>query len=142
MLPATTTTFPWWCQFDVRPYPAPLHLGPPWLAVVETTRRGIWMLESLLSEGGSVGPVVACKLHDRLRIPIAAEAVHSPLTMHLTLVTDLECAGEPYTLRRPCPGQFWMLPPYRVDDRALTDVTGLLDSLQRVRGSWNRTAAA
>lgn len=100
------------------------------------------MLELLVADGAPVGPVVACTLHDTLRIPIEVDAVHSPLTAHLELVTDLECIGESYTPRRPCPGQFWMLPSYRTDDRALTGVTALADSLQRLRCSWSRTASA
>lgn len=137
----TTTTYPWWCQFDLRPYPAPLHLGPPWLAVVETTRRGIWTLERLIADGAPVGPVLACTLHDTLRIPIPADAAHSPLTAHLELTSDLECARDDMP-QRPCPGQFWLLPPYRTDDRTLTDVTSLLDSLQRLRSSVSRTGSA
>lgn len=135
----TSTTYPWWHQFDVRPYPSPLDSRPPWLAVVEPTRRGIWMLERLIADDLPVGPVMACALHDRLRIPVEASDVNSPLAARLTMTDQLECAREPYA--SPCPGQFWMLPPHHSGD-TLTAVGDLHDSLHRLRAAWSRPAAS
>jgi hypothetical protein len=110
------------------PYPEPLR-RPPWLVVVDSHQRGIWVLDCMINAGIEVGPVMACSMHGLL-IPVSPQAEHNPLTYGLRMSRHLECSDGLHA-SRGCLARFWMLPPHT--DEGVTDAVGYCEVLQAMR---------
>lgn len=132
------TTYAWWVQLAERPFPEPLaHLD--WAVLPLGLQPGLPALESLLYDGGLVGPVLCCPRHRQLYVAVAAEYRCSLVGERMGVRgQDLSCPFDDRH-RGGCDGRLWLLP---ADPRHLTDFVALADRMCRVRAARPLAAAA